>query len=135
MRGPDGNAVRPLEPAFLSGRSDEPICGTSPPEPPPLPFQLQDPARLQQVLVDCSLKNVRVDTVTEATEFGSGDELWDWIVWSNPIVESILADLGVTQDERAVIRRATQRLVDERAGGRPTATLANPVNIGVGTKR
>jgi SAM-dependent methyltransferase len=106
-----------------------------PPEPPPLPFQLQDPARLQQVLVDCSLKNVRVDTVTEATEFGSGDELWEWIVWSNPIVESILADLGVTQDERAVIRRATRSLVHERAAGRPTATLTNPVNIGVGTKR
>jgi SAM-dependent methyltransferase len=106
-----------------------------PPEPPPLPFQLQDPARLQQVLAACSLKNVRVDTVTESTEFGSGDELWDWIVWSNPIVESILADLGVTQDERAVIRRATQSLVQERAGGRQTATLTNPVNIGVATKR
>jgi hypothetical protein len=87
------------------------------------------------VLVDCSLKDVRVDTVTESTEFRSGDELWDWIVWSNPIVESILADFGVTQDERAVIRRATQSLVTERAAGRQTATLTNPVNIGVGTKR
>jgi SAM-dependent methyltransferase len=106
-----------------------------PPEPPPLPFQLQDPARLQQVLVDSSLKDVRVDTVTEATEFRTGDELWDWIVWSNPIVESILGGLGVTDAERAVIRRATQTLVNERAGGRETATLTNPVNIGVGTKR
>jgi SAM-dependent methyltransferase len=106
-----------------------------PPEPTPLPFQLQDPARLQQVLVDCSLRDVRVDTVTESTEFRSGDELWDWIVWSNPIVESILAELGVTQDERAVIRGAMQGLVNERAGGRQTATLTNPVNIGVGTKR
>ena len=76
-----------------------------------------------------------MDAVTEATEFRSGDELWDWIVWSNPIVESILGDLGVTHAERAVIRRATQSLVNERAGGRETATLTNPVNIGVGTKR
>jgi SAM-dependent methyltransferase len=106
-----------------------------PPEPPPLPFQLQDPARLKQVLVDCSLQDVRVDTVTESTEFRTGDELWDWIVWSNPIVESILGELGVTDAERTVIRRATQSLVDERAGGRSTATLTNPVNIGVGTKR
>jgi SAM-dependent methyltransferase len=64
-----------------------------PPEPPPLPFQLQDPARLRQVLVDCSLHDVRVDAVTEATGFRSGDELWDWIVCSNPIVESILVNL------------------------------------------
>jgi SAM-dependent methyltransferase len=106
-----------------------------PPEPPPLPFQLQDPARLQQVLNDSSLQNVRVDTVTEATGFRSGDELWDWIVWSNPIVESILGELGVTQAERAVIRRSMHSLVSERAAGRSSATLTNPVNIGVGTKR
>ncbi len=116
-------------------QSVRPDFDSPPPEPPPLPFQLQDPARLQQVLSDSSLQNVRVDTVTEATEFRSGDELWDWIVWSNPIVESILGELGVTQAERAVIRRATHSLVMERAGGRPTATLTNPVNIGVGTKR
>jgi ubiquinone/menaquinone biosynthesis C-methylase UbiE len=106
-----------------------------PPEPRPLPFQLQDPARLKQVLVDCSLEDVRVDTVTESTEFRSGDELWDWIVWSNPIVESILGELGVTQAEQAAIRQATQRLVSERAAAGRTATLTNPVNIGVGTKR
>jgi len=106
-----------------------------PPEPPPLPFQLQDPARLRQVLVDCSLHDVRVDAVTEATGFRSGDELWDWIVCSNPIVESILGELDVTQAERAVIRQTMQRLVSERAGGQQTATLTNPVNIGVGRKR
>jgi SAM-dependent methyltransferase len=105
-----------------------------PPEPPPLPFQLQDPARLQQVLNDSSLQNVRVDTVTEATGFRSGDELWDWIVWSNPIVESILDELRVTQAERAVIRQAMQSLVNERASGRQAATRTNPVNIGVGNR-
>ena len=105
-----------------------------PPEPPPLPFQLQDPARLRQVLADCSLQDVRVETVTEATEFRSGDELWDWIIWSNPIVESILGELGVTNAEQAKIRQKLQSLVGERAGGRSTAKLTNPVNIGVGRK-
>jgi ubiquinone/menaquinone biosynthesis C-methylase UbiE len=105
-----------------------------PPEPPPLPFQLQDPARLRQVLADCSLQDVRVDTVTEATEFRSGDELWDWIVWSNPIVESILGELAVTQGERAALRQAIHGLVAERAGAGQVATLTNPVNIGVGSK-
>jgi len=116
-------------------RSVRPDFDGPPPEPPPLPFQLQDPARLRQVLTDCSLQDVRVDTVTEATEFRSGDELWDWIVWSNPIVESILGDLAVTQAERAAIRKTLQSLVDQRAGGRAAATLTNPVNIGVGSKR
>lgn len=106
-----------------------------PPEPPPLPFQLQDPARLRQVLVDCSLHDVRVETVTEATDFRGGDELWDWIIWSNPIVESILGELAVTQAERAAIRETIHSLVDERADGREGATLTNPVNMGVGTKR
>ena len=106
-----------------------------PPEPPPLPFQLQDPARVRQVLADCSLQDVRVDTITEATEFRTGDELWEWIVWSNPIVESILGELAVTQVERVAIRQTIHSLVEQRAGGRETATLTNPVNIGVGTKR
>ena len=106
-----------------------------PPEPPPLPFQLQDPNRLREVLVDCSLDDVRVDTVTESTEFRTGDELWDWIVGSNPIVESILGDLGITQAERGMVRRAMTGLVSERASGQQTARLTNPVNIGVGRKR
>ena len=116
-------------------RSVRPDFEGPPPEPPPLPFQLQDPARLRQVLADCSLHDVRVDTVTESTEFRTGDELWDWIVWSNPIVESILGELRVTQAERVAIRQAMQSLVAERASGRQSATLTNPVNIGVGSKR
>ena len=116
-------------------RSVRPDFEGPPPEPAPLPFQLQDPARLRQVLADCSLQDVRVDTVAEATEFRTGDELWDWIVWSNPIVDSILDEIQVTQAERAVIREAMQSLISERAGGRQTATLTNPVNIGVGSKR
>jgi SAM-dependent methyltransferase len=116
-------------------RSVRPHFDGPPPEPPPLPFQLQDPARLQQVLVDCSLQDVRVATVTEATEFRGGDELWDWIVCSNPIVESILDELRVTQAERSVIRGTMQSLASERASARQTATLTNPVNIGVGRKR
>jgi len=123
--------------AFFVGavRSVRPDFEGPPPEPPPLPFQLQDPTRLQQVLVDRSLQDVHVDTVVESTQFRTGDELWDWIVWSNPIVESILNELRVTQTERVVIRQTLQSLVQERAGGQSAATLRNPVNIGVGSKR
>ena len=31
------------------------------------------------------LQDVRVDTVTQDTEFRSGEHLWDWIVNSNPL--------------------------------------------------
>ncbi|HKS55102.1 MAG TPA: methyltransferase domain-containing protein [Steroidobacteraceae bacterium] len=122
--------------AFFVGavRTVRPDFEGPPPEPPPLPFQLQDPARLRQVLVDCSLQDPRVDTIVESTPFRNGEELWDWIVWSNPIVESILGELAVTQTERTAIRRTLHDLVVERAAGRHAATLTNPVNIGVGTK-
>ena len=41
-------------------------------DPPPLPFQVADPDRLRQALVAAGLKDVRVETVTQATEFRSG---------------------------------------------------------------
>jgi hypothetical protein len=31
-----------------------------------------------------------IETITEATGFQSGQELWGWLVWSNPIVEMVL---------------------------------------------
>jgi hypothetical protein len=61
-------------------------------------------------------------------------QLWEWIVWSNPIVEGILGDLGVSGDERVTIEEALDRLVRERAGGSESAVLTNPINIGIGTK-
>lgn len=106
-----------------------------PPEPPPLPFQLQDPNRLREVLIGSALKDVKVETVTESTEFRTGSELWDWILWSNPIVESILGELSLSNAERDTVEQAMQKLARERAGAKQTAVLTNPVNIGVGTKR
>lgn len=73
-------------------------------------------------------------TITETTEFTSGQALWDWLVWSNPIVEMVLGTLNLTEDERGVIRRALERMVRERVGGSDAARLTNPVHIGVGTK-
>lgn len=122
--------------AFLVGAIQAVRPGfTGPPEdPPPLPFQLQDPARLRAELTAAGLRDVEVHTITERTEFRTGAELWDWLVWSNPIVEEVLAELGLTGDERGVAQRALDGLVRERAGGRGAAVLTDPVNIGIGTK-
>jgi SAM-dependent methyltransferase len=104
-----------------------------PADPPPLPFQLQDPRRLRDELAAAGLHDVQVETIQESTTFRSGRELWEWIVWSNPIVESILGELRLRDDERARIENAIGELVRERAGSGDAAVLTNPINIGVGT--
>jgi ubiquinone/menaquinone biosynthesis C-methylase UbiE len=108
---------------------------TGPPmDPPPLPFQLQDPKRLEKELSAAGLKAVHVETITETTEFRNGQELWDWLVFSNPIVEAVLASLSLAHDERSVVQQTLDRMVRDRAGGRGAAKLTNPINIGIGTK-
>ena len=105
-----------------------------PMDPLPLPFQLADPVRLCDELATAGLKDVKVETITETTEFRGGKDLWEWIVWSNPIVESVLGNLNLTADERGVIQQALEEMVRTRAGGGDAARLTNPVNIGIGTK-
>lgn len=118
------DAVRSVRPAF-----DGP-----PMDPPPLPFQLRDPERLREELAAAGLRDIEVETVTETALFRSGKELWEWIVWSNPIVESVLGDLGLTTAERETVRRALDEKVRRRAGREGIARLTDPVHIGVGTK-
>jgi ubiquinone/menaquinone biosynthesis C-methylase UbiE len=105
-----------------------------PTDPPPLPFQLQDPERLRSELAGAGLEDVKVETITEATEHQTGRDLWGWLVWSNPIVEMVLGSLNLTTGERDVIQKALDGMVRERAAGSGPAVLTNPVNIGVGTK-
>ena len=80
------------------------------------------------------LREISVETITETTEFESGKDLWDWLVWSNPIVERCSAISTLTSDERGEFRQALEGMVRERAGGAGAASLTNPVNIGIGTK-
>jgi ubiquinone/menaquinone biosynthesis C-methylase UbiE len=108
---------------------------TGPPmDPLPLPFQLQDPERLRRALAVAGLSDVKVETISETTEFQTGMELWDWLIWSNPIVEMVLGELNLSSDERDIIQHALERLVRERAGGSGPAKLTNPINIGIATK-
>jgi ubiquinone/menaquinone biosynthesis C-methylase UbiE len=105
-----------------------------PMDPLPLPFQLHDPQRLRQELTAAGLQRPHVETITETTAFTSGENLWDWLVHSNPIVGTILADLGLDAGQTGVVRRALDGLVRERAAGGPVAALTAPINIGIGTK-
>lgn len=108
---------------------------TGPPlDPPPLPFQLQDPERLRQVFAEAGLRDARVEATTENLEFESGTHLWDWLVNSNPIAGEILAELGLTAEQTALVRKALDDMVRERSGGSGRAVLTVPINIGIGTK-
>lgn len=102
-------------------------------DPPPLPFQLQDPERLRAELLAAGLTDVRVESIVERTAFRGGEHMWDWLVHSNPIVGMVLGELALTAAQLGVVRRALDGLVRERAGASGTATLTNPINIGVGT--
>jgi SAM-dependent methyltransferase len=116
-------------------QSVRPDFSGPPLDPPPLESQLADPARLRAEVAAADLRDIAVDTVTEATAFRTGEELWAWIVWSNPLVEDVLGHLGLTSDEECgVVRRTLEQLVRKRARGGHAAVLTNPVNIGVGTK-
>jgi SAM-dependent methyltransferase len=106
-----------------------------PTDPPPLEFQLADPDRLRRELVAAGLRHVEVETLTETTEYESGEELWEWLVWSNPIVEAVLESLSLTADETGAIQQALSRRLQARAAGKGVAELTNPIHIGIGTKR
>ncbi len=117
-------AIRSVRPEF-----------TGPPlDPPPLPFQLQDPERLRSELLGAGLTDVRIEAGQEPLAFKTGADLWLWLQSSNPIVEGILADLAITGREREVIEQALERLVRKHAAGDGQAVLTSPINFGIGVK-
>lgn len=103
-------------------------------DPPPPEFRLAAPEKLRRQLVEAGLKQVQVDHITESTEFKTPKFLWEWIIYSNPIVEMILGMLSVTNHERGTIEKTMYKLWQERAGTSGVATLRAPINIGWGTK-
>ena len=102
-----------------------------PMNPPPLPFQVADPAKLEQAMGNAGLDAVRVDTVTETLEFETAAGLWSWLASSNPIGARLTGSLSPEQGE--AVREVLDDMLRERAGGSGPAHLTNPINIGVGT--
>jgi ubiquinone/menaquinone biosynthesis C-methylase UbiE len=103
-----------------------------PDDPPPLEFQVSDPEVLRARLTDAGLKVVRVERTAERPAFLSGQEMWDWVLYGNPIAGMVVADL--TGDQRARLRQVLDGMLRERAGVNGRAVLTNAVNIGIGTK-
>lgn len=101
-------------------------------DPTPLPFQVSDPRKLRQRLQEAGLDDVRVETVAEELEFHSGQQLWDWLMNSNPIPGTLVSD--TTEKQRAAAREVLDEMLRERSGGSGPAVLTSPVYIGIGTK-
>jgi ubiquinone/menaquinone biosynthesis C-methylase UbiE len=103
-----------------------------PDDPPPLEFQVADPDVFRQRLTDAGLKDVRVERTAERPVFTSGQEMWDWVLYGNPIPGMLVADLS--EDQRTRLRQVLDGMLRERAGANGRAVLTNAVNIGIGTK-
>ena len=103
-----------------------------PASPPPLEFQASDPHVLRARLTAAGLTDVTVDTVTEELAFRSGDEFWNWVIFSNPIAGVLTGHLH--PEQQMDVRRILDGMLRERAGGRGPAILTNPVHIGIGRK-
>jgi ubiquinone/menaquinone biosynthesis C-methylase UbiE len=103
-----------------------------PDDPPPLEFQVADPDVLRRRLTDAGLRDVRVERTAERPAFTSGQEMWDWVLYGNPIPGMLVADL--TEASRGRLRQVLDGMLRERAGAGGRAVLTNPVNIAIGTK-
>lgn len=103
-----------------------------PDDSPPLEFQVADPDIFRQRLTDAGLKDVRVERTAERPAFASGQEMWDWMLYSNPISGIVVADLS--DDQQTRLRQVLDGMLRERAGANGRAVLTNAVNIGIGTK-
>ncbi len=102
-----------------------------PMDPPPLPFQVSDPAKLRQAMRDAGLRDVRVESTVGTQEFSSADHLWRWLASSNPIGAKLTG--GLPPDKAASVRDVLGGMLRERAGGNGPARLTNPINIAIGT--
>lgn len=114
-------AVKAVEPDFTG----------LPTDPPPLPFQVADPAVLRRRMTAAGLRDVTIEPAVERLEFTSGAQLWSWVTNSNPIASGIVADL--TGEQRAAARRELDRMLEERSEEDGIAVVECAVHMGLGT--
>lgn len=105
-----------------------------PNDPPPLEFQVADPTVLHQRLAEAGLKEVKVETLTERLRFTSDPELWNWLLYGNPIVGHILSMLALSNEQIEKVKEALDNKIKDLSTEKGYAILTNPINIGYGVK-
>jgi len=103
-----------------------------PQDPPPLPFQVSDPAVFRKKMEEAGLRDVRIISEIEQVEFQSGTELWNSVINSNPIAVHVTA--GLTEKQKIEVRQAMDDMVREQARGDDVAILKAELNVAVGRK-
>jgi ubiquinone/menaquinone biosynthesis C-methylase UbiE len=103
-----------------------------PTDPPPLPFQVADPAVFRTRLVEAGLEDVEVHTTRWSARFPSADAYLRAFASSNPIGAQLLAGLDAQQSSD--LRHVLDGMFRERSGGAAAAELHTTANIAVGTK-
>ena len=103
-----------------------------PDDPPPLEFQEAEGEVLRGRLADAGLKDVRIERTAERPTFSSGQGMWDWVLYGNPIPGAIVEGLG--EDQRARLRQVLDGMLRERADRDGRASLTNRVNIAIGVR-
>jgi len=103
-----------------------------PTDPPPLPFQVADPRRLEDEMTAAGLSAVAIEPRAEHLHFTSADHLWQWVTNSNPIGAGLVADLD--DEQRVEVLQVLDGMLRERSGGGPGAELRAQVHVAVGRK-
>lgn len=103
-----------------------------PPDPPPPPFQVADPAKLRREMLGAGLAEARVEPLAWKMAFRNGAHLYDVATNSNPMGDRLVSEL--TGAQRADIRQVLDGMLRERSGGGPGAVLECEMNVGIGTK-
>ena len=101
-----------------------------PVDPPPLPFQLADPKKLQGEMEKAGLQELQIESLREEAFFQSAIQLWDWVTHSHPIGAGLVA--GLTEAQELNVQKGLGDMLRKRAGDGSRAVLTNATHIGIG---
>jgi ubiquinone/menaquinone biosynthesis C-methylase UbiE len=103
-----------------------------PADPPPLPFQVADPAVLAARLREAGLTAVSVGTWHHELTYPSGVAMVEAVSSSNPIGAALVA--GLTQPQRTQLAQVLHRTLHDRPDGRPAGVVSSEVHVATGTR-
>lgn len=106
---------------------------TGPPaDPPPVQFQVADPARLHERMVEAGLRDISVDTINFDLEFPSAGHFWGFLMSSNPMGRALVAELA--DEQRTEVQEVLAGMLRERSKRTGAAVLSIDVNVAVAAK-